>query len=312
MQIHFYYGSKYKFKPYISNDKGEVISLNLWKKLTQKTALKQAVYFLVFLFVIGITAAIAIFIYIESNCIGSDTAVKLAIIAADMDGIKVKNEESHLVLVNNKLVYAVSFEVGGKKYCYYLRAETGEVLNNTIEQYVAPSSTEPVTTGSTYPSTEASPIPSNVLFTISAEEAKNIALIDSGISKDSAVFSVDKINKSQTSEIINIIFTASEKEYYYEIDLSTGKIINKSQKSILENSDSQKPHLGNYIGVDEAKRIAVTRAGLEIESVQFTRAKFEESDHINVYKLEFHYEKFDYEYTINAFNGEIIEYDIDD
>lgn len=68
----------------------------------------------------------------------------------------------------------------------------------------------------------------------------------------------------------------------------------------------------NLISADEAKAIALEHAGLTADEVNFTKTKLEFDDGRYEYEIEFNigYEK-EYDYTVNAENGAILEYDVD-
>ena len=64
--------------------------------------------------------------------------------------------------------------------------------------------------------------------------------------------------------------------------------------------------------MENAKQIAVAHAGLSIEQVTFSKAELDEEDDIRVYEIEFIHNGVEYEYTINACTGEIMDWEIDD
>lgn len=68
----------------------------------------------------------------------------------------------------------------------------------------------------------------------------------------------------------------------------------------------------NLITKEEAKAIALEHAGVAKEDVRFLKSKLEFDDGIYEYEIEFDvgFEK-EYEYTVNAENGNIIDYDMD-
>lgn len=67
----------------------------------------------------------------------------------------------------------------------------------------------------------------------------------------------------------------------------------------------------SYIGIENAKSIAVTHAGCAISDVIFSKAKLDHEDGYMVYEIEFYKDRTEYEYTINALTGDIMEYDSD-
>ena len=106
--------------------------------------------------------------------------------------------------------------------------------------------------------------------------------------------------------VYEIEFKANNKEYDYEINATSGDIIeyeiddkeyiNKSNNSSSNNSTITK---------DEAKQIALNHANV----TNITNYKIELDD--NKYEIEFNYNNNEYEYEINATTGKIIKYSID-
>lgn len=63
---------------------------------------------------------------------------------------------------------------------------------------------------------------------------------------------------------------------------------------------------------EQAKTIALEHAGLTADQVQYLRVQYEIDDRIPQYEVEFHHERWEYDYEINAQTGEILSYDRDD
>ena len=68
----------------------------------------------------------------------------------------------------------------------------------------------------------------------------------------------------------------------------------------------------NKITTDQAKEIALKHAELTEDQVSFITTKSEFDDGIEKYNIEFYYNNKEYDYEINAANGQIIKYDLDD
>ncbi len=64
-----------------------------------------------------------------------------------------------------------------------------------------------------------------------------------------------------------------------------------------------------YISVDEAKTIALERAGVSASDVTFKKAKLDKEDGIMVYEIEFYQGQMEYECTVNASTGAIVEFE---
>ena len=68
----------------------------------------------------------------------------------------------------------------------------------------------------------------------------------------------------------------------------------------------------NLISKNEAKAIALKDAGYEANEVRFLKAKLDFDDGKYEYEIEFRAEgNLEYDYTINAENGKIVEFDRD-
>lgn len=84
---------------------------------------------------------------------------------------------------------------------------------------------------------------------------------------------------------------------------------NQTTDGTADTNVNENKKAGNYIGVDKAKEIAVKHAGLSASDVTFSKAKLENDDGITEYEVEFYRGRMEYDYSINAKNGEILEYD---
>ena len=65
------------------------------------------------------------------------------------------------------------------------------------------------------------------------------------------------------------------------------------------------------IGIEKAKEIAMSHAGVSAGSVSFVKAKIDTGDGVKVYDIEFHSVNVEYDYEINAATGAIVSFDQD-
>ena len=85
-----------------------------------------------------------------------------------------------------------------------------------------------------------------------------------------------------------------------------------NQNNIIANNASNSTvNSNNKITIEEAKSIALKHSNLDESQVSFMKAKYEFDDGIGKYEIEFYYNFKEYEYEINASNGEIIKYKMD-
>ena len=97
---------------------------------------------------------------------------------------------------------------------------------------------------------------------------------------------------------------------------NTESSIQNSNESNVQNSsesNTQNNNVNNIgeISLDKAKEIALSHAGLSSDQVTFVQANKDFDDGIQKYDIEFYCNGKEYDYEINAANGEIIQYDYD-
>ena len=78
----------------------------------------------------------------------------------------------------------------------------------------------------------------------------------------------------------------------------------------VQASEPSQP-ASKYIGVDKAKSIALSDAGLKSSEATFTKAKLDKEDGVTVYEIEIYSGRAEYEYEIDASTGAIRDKDID-
>ncbi len=168
---------------------------------------------------------------------------------------------------------------------------------------------------------------------IGAEQAKETALKKAGLTADKVTFTKSEADTDGGKKVYDIEFYVEGKyEYEYEIDAATGKIIEESKepwdasdnydKNDVTSSDKNDKSkassqaaessaaAGETITVDQAKEIALKKAGLTADKVKFTKAKLERDNGKPVYDIEFYVDgQYEYEYEIDAYSGSIIDSD---
>lgn len=151
----------------------------------------------------------------------------------------------------------------------------------------------------------------------SEEEARKIALNDSNISIDQ-VTSI-KINEEvkDSEKVYDITFQSDNKEYFYTISKSSGKIIQSKISDIKTSvpSNHTNPHTSKNkntnISADDAKKIALKHANAKVDDVQLLECKKDIENNVNVYSIEFYVKNNEYEYDISCKDGKIIKHTID-
>ena len=111
------------------------------------------------------------------------------------------------------IVYEVEFKSAGCEYDYEIDAKTGNIIKAEKES----DDVEP-------------PIP-DTGDTITADEAKSIALKHAGVKAEDAVFEKTEKDHEDGRLVYEVEFKSAGYEYDYEIDAKTGEIL-KAEKDI--------------------------------------------------------------------------------
>lgn len=165
---------------------------------------------------------------------------------------------------------------------------------------------------------------------ITIDKAKEIALEHAGLIESKVSFIKAEKDIDAGVEKYEVEFYCDGKEYDYEISAIDGSIIKydheiengnnvnngasntqgNMQNNAANNASSNMNSTGN-ISVDEAKRIALSHAGLTSSQVTFKRTELEVDNGVQKYEIEFYYNNREYSYEINAKTGAILSYEQD-
>lgn len=192
-------------------------------------------------------------------------------------------------------VYDVDFYTAEARYEYEINAATGAVYSKSKE---ITASSGGQTSGGQASGGQTSE------NRIGLEAAKAAALSDAGVSASEATFRKAKLDYDDGVAVYEIEFYTSTYKYEYEIHASTGKILSRDTEAIRTEGGG-----GNSaaVSVERAKSIAVEDAGQALSEVTFTKTKLERDDGRTVYEIEFFAGDTEYEYTIDAASGAILE-----
>ncbi len=147
---------------------------------------------------------------------------------------------------------------------------------------------------------------------LSLEDAKAIALADAGLTEADVTYTAEGQDTDNGVAVYEIDFFTTDTEYDYEIRISDGTVLSKSTEAFIAGtSDTTGITTDSYISVDEAKAIALEKAGLTMSDVTFQKAMLERDDGILIYEIEFYQGQTEHECTINAETGAILEYSTD-
>lgn len=146
---------------------------------------------------------------------------------------------------------------------------------------------------------------------IDEQKAKSIALEHAKLNEQDVTFVKVQKDMDYNRQKYEIEFWKDNKEYDYEIDATTGEIL--SYDYDIENYNIPNSNQSQSAAIDQnkAKEIALSHANLKESDVQFGKVEFDVDDGRKEYDVVFYYDNKEYEYTIDADTGTIIEYGID-
>lgn len=142
--------------------------------------------------------------------------------------------------------------------------------------------------------------------TISTSKAKSIALNDAGL-KASEIYDYEiELDRDNGVLHYDVSFEKDGKDYDYEIDAKTGKIISVEKPNATSSEVK--------ISKSKAKTTALNHAGVKSQNITQYEVELEKDNGVWKYEISFKSGNVEYEYTINAETGKIIksEKDIDD
>ncbi len=143
---------------------------------------------------------------------------------------------------------------------------------------------------------------------LTLDEAKKIALKKAGLKETEVKFTKAKLDRDDGKMLYKIDFYHGTTEYEAEIDADTGDIISWE----IDAEDEKKPADDEIISLAKAKKIALDKADLKESEVTFTKAELDRDDGRLVYEIEFVNGRTEFEAEIDAADGEILNWEIDD
>ena len=228
--------------------------------------------------------------------IGTEKAKSIALEAAGVTASQVQNLRVERDYDDGRLEYEIDFYVGTTEYDYVISGVDGTILEQDVEQEGGSHTTQP-----TQPSTGSD---------IGAEKAKSIALSHAGFTASQVQrLKVEKDYDDGRLEY-EVEFYAGTTEYDYTISGTDGTIL-KQDKEEHGGSQPTQPPAGSDIGAEKAKSIALSDAGFTASQVQDLQVEKDNDDGRLEYEVEFQVNGTEYEYTISAADGTILEKDID-
>lgn len=143
---------------------------------------------------------------------------------------------------------------------------------------------------------------------IGKDKAKEIAFNHAGVAADKASFVKCEFDYDDGIAIYDVEFYFDRCEYNYEINAKNGKILKVEEDTF----DAEIPTPGQeYISKTKAKEIALNHAGVKEADAKRMKVVFDFDDGVAEYEVEFHADKYDYDYEIDAVSGKILKVEKD-
>lgn len=155
--------------------------------------------------------------------------------------------------------------------------------------------------------------PPSINTQITEEEAKQIALQHAGLTASQVNFIKVKAEMENGKMVFDVEFYTDTKEFDYEIDPATGKIL--SYDYDVEGWEMNKPNKPDVkpnetINLEKAKQIALKHAGVAEKDAVFTKAEQDYDDGQVEFEIEFRVGVMEYEYEIYG-NGNIKDFSVE-
>lgn len=159
--------------------------------------------------------------------------------------------------------------------------------------------------------------------TVSLEEAIAAALSDAGAESQDVTVTKAERELEDGIVVFDIEFSDENTKYEYGICEDNGKVYSKSKETVIgpkagstapaegpeDGTGQAAANEGEDIGLEHAKEIALGHAGCTAGEVQFSKAKYEKEHGNAFYEIKFYKDGIEYEYTIHAASGEILEFE---
>ncbi len=195
--------------------------------------------------------------------------------------------------------YEIEFYVGTTEYEYTVDASTGRILSYETEDH--------------HSSHHSSSDGSTGTATVSEAQAKATVLTHAGVKEADITNYRCKADYDDGRKEYEIEFYVGTTEYDYTVDAGTGKILSYETEDHRSSHHSTSGGSTGTATVSEAqaKQIALEKAKLSESEITGYRSKLERDDGRLEYEIEFRANGLEYEFTIDAETGKILDFDID-
>ena len=239
----------------------------------------------------------------SGSVIGEDEALAAALKHAGLASGDVQVLKNKLDWDDGVQEYDVEFYTDSKKYDYTVNAQTGEIRSYEIDAIRQQSSAPAVSKETSTPS--SAPASSQNGSVIGEDAALTAALKHAGLASGDVQVLKNKLDWDDGVQEYEIEFYSGNTEYDYTVNAQTGAIRSYDAETHAPASSSQS---SGVIGKDAALAAALKHAGLTSGDVSRTKVELDRDDGRTEYEIEFFSGGYEYDYTVNAADGTILEH----
>ena len=237
---------------------------------------------------------------VGTDYIGEEKAKDIALTHAGIGKNDLDYIFARLDYDNDVAEYEMEFWSNNKEYDYEIDAKTGNVVSYDYdaENYF------PATARLSY----------EIENYIGDKKAQSIAFKHAGVNENEVVCVINRLDYNDDIAEYEVEFWVNNIEYDYEINAKTGKISSYDYDAEYDYKAPINPPTStanNYIGQAKAKSIALKDAGVKPSNALYVSCEFDIDDGVAEYEVEWIIGRTEYEYTISATHGTILERDMD-
>ena len=252
----------------------------------------------------------------QTQMIPMEEAQEVALKAADIEAADADISATTLSEVAGVACYKVEFTSGEYAYAYTINAQTGAVMEmSSQEQNAQASGTQTEVADSTVPTTaqtsaqaqtSAAAPAQNATGTGTVDEAaaQKIALEHAGVKAADATITKSKLDYEDGRQVYDIEWYAGGAKYDYEIAADTGEIISSAYEEKTMGADSKNVTVSEA----DAKKTALDRVSGATDKDLY-EWKLDYDDGRPEYEGKIIYGGTEYEFTIDAATGSVMEWD---
>lgn len=217
-----------------------------------------------------------------------DEVLAIALEDAGLNEKDVEKSRVELDYDDGSLTYDVEFYTGDEEYDYEIDAKSGKIISADREIEKDFKAADP-----------------DAQTEYTEEDALGIALKDAQLEEKDVEKSRVELEREDGFLTYQVEFYVGNEEYDYEIDASTGRILDVDYEidDDFLNTEAQDTEISEA----EAEKIALEKVpGATGEDI---RIKLERDDGRLIYEGDIRYDGMEYEFEINAENGKVISWE---